>query len=127
VCTTVSLIRTAQQMMGVAAHDVVQRASTYEVWITRRRFVSRIHALLDASTEEQFEWFANTNFGAADERFISRSSAYLRMVSVEHANAQVPLLLALQNSQPQPGPRRTFSLISSQGTCLPCVAPSVIT
>ena len=48
VCTTVSLIRTfrlAQQMMGVGPQDVVQRASTYDMWVTRRRFVSRIHAL----------------------------------------------------------------------------------
>ena len=115
-------------MMGVGPQDVVARASTYEVWVTRRRFVSRIHALLDASTDEQFEWFTETNFGAAadhDEDKKRRSSAYLRLISVEHAKALVPLLLALQSSQPQPGPRRTFSLISSHGTCLPCVAPSV--
>jgi hypothetical protein len=129
VCTTVSLIRTyrhAQQMMGVGPQDVVERTSTYDVWVTRRRFVSRIHALLDASTEDQVTWFTATNFGADhDEHVKSRSSAYLRMITVEHAKAQVPLLLALQDSQPQPGQRRTFSLICSQGTCLPSVAPSI--
>jgi hypothetical protein len=101
--------------MGVGPQDYVERASTYDMWVTRRRFVSRIHALLDASTDEQVTWITEKNFGAdRDELVKSRASAYLRLMVSEYRNASVPLLL--ENQHPHP---RTFSLISSDGTCLP--------
>ena len=105
-------------MMGVGPQDVVERASTHDMWVTRRRFVSRIHALLDASTEEQVACFTEKTFGEDhDELVKNRASAYLRLMVSQYRDASVPLLLALQQNQaPHP---QTFSLIASDGTCLP--------
>ncbi len=69
--------------MGVGAHDVVERSSTYDTWVVRRRFVARIRALLDAQElESAWQGFMDTSFGEQHDVQVAHRYALFFVVPV---------------------------------------------
>jgi hypothetical protein len=76
--------------MGVGTDDVVERSSTFDTWVARRRFVTRIHALLDAQElESACEGFMHTHFGEQPDVQVSHRYVLFFVVPVLHESKSV--------------------------------------